>query len=239
MTQATTMIVPSTCCYNFYLDLIERERGTGIGEPFSLSDSAASPAGRNLVVRVTSIAHAAIQMVIAALETLPVLAVSTVLVLFNSANTGFISFDGGRAERIKVTALSALASAWFPVAASIWIAINPDVLASNEIASLPGIAQARLLSFTLPSLPKLDDHLGWETRKRMEERVSGHVVALSDGTGRSVDLLELADTRFFQWRERLATKLADYSKDSPTYFNGRFNLSSDEFRQDLLAVILP
>ena len=245
MTLATAMMFPSSFLQNCYVALVEYEKGSDLWEPLPRQPARASfveedtpdgiltiPETRGqpfeLAVRVTSLAHAALQFVCAAIETVPLLAVTTVTVLFNASNSGFFYRNGGRLERVASAALVALASVWLPVGTSLWAVLNPsDLNDEDSLTQYQMKAQTLLLSFTLPSLPRLADRLGHDTRENLEDflrraaAARGHVVAAEEGTaaGKESDLLEWADAEFFRWRTNLADRLAIKVRDNPAYLS--------------------
>ena len=241
MTLATSMMFPSSFLQNVYVDLVEYEKDSSLYEPLPIQtaprtdleedavDSLLSTSETHrqpfeLAVRITSLAHAALQFVCAAIETVPLLAVTTATVLFNASNSGFFSRDGGRIERVVAAALAALASVWFPVGTSLWAVLNPSDL-SNEDSSIQYqfIARAFLFSFTLPSLPRLANFLDPDTKGTLETSLRGGAAASGEETGtreRDALLLEQADDEAFEWRTNLARRLANRAKQNTAHISG-------------------
>ncbi len=275
MTMVTAMLSPTNFLQNQYVDLVEYERSAKIGKNIPAEGSQAAihdeASGDSLfipkthkepfefAVRITSLANAVLQLICATIETLPVLAVTTIIVLFNATNSGFVSQEGGRAERFRLATLAALASMWVPVETSLWAAFNPSGLSVNaSFVLLPSVAQASLLSYTLPSLPRLADSLGPETRVSLENTLLLRNVSLrrdsavsrakgestrqkkrdaeseeKTGVGEKVDPLERADITAYEWRTNLIQNLVEHIKRDPGYLYNHFDISSREFGDDL------
>ncbi len=252
MTLATAMMFPSSFLQDLYVALIEYEKGSPLWDPLpilppphaylveeDLESSLFTPETPRqpfeLAVRIASLAHAALQFACAAIETVPLLAVTTVTVLFNASNSGFFYRDGGRLERIASAALAALASVWFPVGTSLWTVLNPSNLSNEDsLTQYQFKAQTLLLSFTLPPLPKLADSLVEGTRETLKTSLPRDGAAIEEKTGASgeVDPLKRADTEAFEWRTNLAERLAIHVRQYPAYLS-ILDLSSYEFGRDL------
>ncbi len=252
MTLATAMMCPSSFLQDLYIDLVEIEKGSDLYEPLPIQPSrrpysdedeegtvlSSLEAPRQpfeLAVRITSLVHAALQFACAAIETVPLLAVTTVTVLFNASNSGFFTRDGGRLERVVSAALAALASVWLPVGTSLWAVLNPSDLSDEDsLIQYQFKAQALLFLFTLPSLPRLTDGLPEGTRETLEGILPRGADEFEERTGASgkVDPLERADTEAFEWRTNLADTLVRHGRRYPPFLRD-VDLSSYEFGHDL------
>ena len=275
MTLVTAMLSPTNFLQNHYLDLVEYERSAKIGKNIpvevtqtAIQDEASGdplfiPKTRKepfeIAVRITSLTNAILQFICATIETLPVLAVTTIIVLFNATNSGFVSQDGGRMERFRLASFAALASMWTPVGTSLWAVFNPAGLSVQaSFVHLPSVAQASLLSFTLPSLPRLADSLGPDMRVILENTLLMRNVSVRRetavsrakvestrqrkrdaeskeiaGAGEKVDLLERADITAYEWRTKLIQNLVEHIERDPGYLYNHFDISSREFGDDL------
>ncbi len=257
MTLAHTMMFPSSFLQNFYVALVEHEKGSPLCDPLPIQtpphaylveedveSSLFTPETHRqpfeLAVRITSLAHAALQFVCAAIETVPLLAVTTATVLFNASNSGFFSRDGGRLERVVSAALAALASMWLPVGTSLWAVLNPSDLSDEDsLIQYQFKAQALLFSFTLPSLPRLADHFNQASIETLKQSLRSGAAPSDEeiGASREADLLlERADTEAFDWRTRLAQRLEIHAREYPAYLSSRRFLSVT-FNHDLREAV--
>ncbi len=277
MTLATAMLFPTNFLQNHYLDLVEIERESEISEEISIehtphayleetSPEHVIPSFRpreesfQLAIRIISLTNTALQFICATFETLPILAVTTVTVLLNATNSGFVSQDGGRLERIGLASLAALSSVWAPVGTSLWAVFDPSKLSEYKsfVQLLPSIAQAELLSFTLPSLPRLADSLGPEARSELEKILGRRCITAGEdgasaeeelestrsrksdsksesetGPRGKVDLLERADIVFWEWRTKLRDELARRAEYHHRLLYNGIDISSEDFYLDL------
>ncbi len=251
MTLATAMLFPTNFLQNRYLDLIEFEREAEIGKELPIKHTPNARIAENsterkilplgpykesfqLAVRITSLAHTVLQFICAVIETLPVLLVTAVTVLFNATNSGFVTRNGGRLERIGIAAMYALANAWIPIVTSLWAVFDPTILSEEgSLALAPSAAYASLLSFTLPSLPKLANRLSPENRSYLLRTIREE----STSKAKDVEMLELGDSEAFEWRYNLIDRLVEHVSDDAAYMYNDFDISSDQFLEDLQRAI--
>ena len=251
MTLSTAILFPTNFLQNRYLDLVEFEREAEIGKELPIKHTPHACIDKNkterislplgpykepfqLAVRITSLAHAVLQIICAIIETLPVLSVTTVTVLLNATNSGFVSRNGGRLERIGIAAMYALANAWIPIMTSLWAVFDPAILSEEgSLALAPSAAYASLLSFTLPSLPRLADGLSPENRAYLLRTIRRETTSKA----KDVEMLEQADTEAFKWRYHLIDRLMEHVSDDAAYMYNDFDISSDQFLEEIQGAI--
>jgi hypothetical protein len=239
MSLASSLLYPTTFLHNQYVALLELERGAAIGEALpeapAMYQAGEKPAetppqtpsqSLQLAVRVTSLAHAAIQFVVAALETLPLLVATTVTILSNCSHE--------RLNRVHQAAVCALRAAWSPVRTSIETLIYPDTLSSRySPVSSQKVLLARLLANSLPSLSKIAGQLTPEGRTALEQGIADLFPAPEgEPDAVALDPLQRAETEesAIGWRGELDALMQLALTNDPAARCSDFDFSPDFVR---------